>query len=190
MVKEGKHQRRVYDLLGMRLVNPSKSLIAKHGLWSGAPGPVVLSVSDPSIFLFDDESTAPTLGCMFTCMSFGGFIFSYKTPLARKFRIRTVRQFAREILNRAISPRRHRELIAEAAARLLKEASARPHDLEGQAWRLHSREVMRIPPQARSRYICGVVYGLPKHQGTMTTYLRLTEAHMDSVRRWLAGVAT
>lgn len=175
-----------HDLLGMKLANPTPQILEYHRLWPQHRGPVVVSVADPSIFLMDDgESTAPSPGCMFLCVTFGGFQWSLGSAYRRKWLTPTARHLARQVLKRSLSPRAHQREIDLAGQRYLREAAAFPDEPWEQQWRILASQTMEIPRNDRRHHICGIVYGIPRMGGTMTTYLRLTRRHLGGIRAFL-----
>jgi hypothetical protein len=176
------------DLLGMTLADPADDLHDHFGLSHREPGPVVLSMRDPSIWMFDsfdNVSTAPHVGCAFWVVTFAAFPFAMGTELALRHPTRTVHEFAETVLTHAISPKRHRRLMDAARKRFAREAEALPNDPPGRAWRLEFAKTMDVFPEDEDHYICGVVYACPNLGGTMTTMLRLTRAHLQGLRRFL-----
>ena len=186
-----KNPQRVHRLLGLELVNPTRSLIRLNHLHPDAPaGPIVVSTNDPSRFYWDEDERmhlAPPPGAMIVVLTFGGFQWSLGTPLYRNWRTPTVRVLAEQILKRALSPRQHQQQIDATARRYVREAQAYPDDPLQQQWRLLAAQTMRIDVADKTRHICGLVFVLPGRGGTQSTWLRLTTRHLREIRAFLSA---
>ena len=165
--------------LGLILVERTEALMKEYRVPENS-GPIILAVRDGSYFM---DGTAPTPGCAFWIVEHPGrmYFFNHETSPSRM--PRNIRELAQAILVYTITPEEHQKLLDESARECRKHAEAL-NDRPDEQKRLRKiADSLVMPKGDVGKHICRVVYNYPGTQGTMTTYLRLTQSDLEQLRR-------
>jgi hypothetical protein len=168
-------------MLGLTLVNPSDTLMAKHQLSKQYPGPIIVSVENSTSFA---EGQAPYVGCsiwVVEAVAYG----MIPTEEARQKGLpsrfpRTVKEMAAALVDCSSSPADAEKLWADSRERDRQAAKTAPDATEKA--RLSKLANQAMPANQRGKYTCRIVYNYPAGKGTMTTYVQFSESDMKSIR--------
>lgn len=165
---------------GVMLVDPTEDLMKQYGLPAEFLGPIVVQTQDRSFF---SNGFAPTLGCAFWIVQHParGFFFEDKSP---SYHPKTVRELAEAVLACTVTPEEYQTIWdqSKSAARERAE-TAKDKPAERERW-LKIADA-KMPQDDVGKFICRVVYHYPERKGTMTTYIRMTDADLDKLREFL-----
>ncbi|MCA8997619.1 MAG: hypothetical protein KDA80_11555 [Planctomycetaceae bacterium] len=171
------------EFLGMSLVPFSEELAKKYEL-PDLPfrGPFITHPPNDGVFL---ENTAPQEGCVLLFVEHPAKAFAFNENRSPRHTPKTVRQFLQGVNACTITPDMYSR-IWETMISKARERAVEAEDQSEEQKRWLKVAAATMPDGDVGKYVCRVVYYDAKINGTMTTYLRLTESDLKRLDELLA----
>lgn len=167
------------QFLGLMVADPTSDMMKSYNL--DRPQPLVLGVSDKSFF---QANMAPYEGCAVSMVEHPGNGFLFMREVGPSYNPRNVYELLQAIVSCAISPEEYQRL-AEQTARAARERANAIKDDDWQRQKMLGLANLKLPPEARGKYVCRVVYNYPHKGGTVTTQIFMTRDELERLRELL-----